>query len=293
MTKLLIQIAGERILAEIEDGNFADGFSGVIKCSRAEKERITRRIYIQGDEKSGYSVLTAPENIRYRYTTGAELADGVFSYLGTVILRSVKGKEYIIHASGTLLNNKVLLFSGVSGSGKTTFALEISKYGYYLGDEYTHVNTATGEVWFENYPFHLKDGNPYLMNFSSCPKLRTSDRYGQRKGFYISPDTGEIPQASIKSDDGIAVKRPLSMIVFPHFSASAPKTEIRKLSSMKLPELLLKGLFGRDAPSGIFKNFIKMLSQRNIKLVEIEYSDISEAAEKLYQYCEVIKTERQ
>ena len=58
----------------------------------------------------------------------------------------------ILHASSVLINNFIVSFSGISGSGKTSLSLIFSHYGNYIGDEYAHVDLNTGHLWHEDHP---------------------------------------------------------------------------------------------------------------------------------------------
>lgn len=207
-----------------------------------------------------------------------ELSNELLYYLGNCICMHQKENEIIFHASGVKFGKKALLFSGISGSGKTTLSLEFSRYGEWMGDEYCHVDLEKGEAWFDNFPLHLKDGNPYIERFENAQKIPTFDKSTARSGFYIGLTDLKKTGAGIA---GLFELTPICAVIFPHYDKNCKSTKIYKVEPEKYPELILSGIIGKNPQSVNLRAFLKMCAKYKIGLFEIIYSDVGEAAEEI------------
>ncbi|MDR3316249.1 MAG: hypothetical protein LBS98_07230 [Coriobacteriales bacterium] len=150
----------------------------------------------------------------------------------------VDGGVCVMHAAGALHGGGIVLFSGVSGSGKTSLALEFSKYGAFVGDECAFLDANKGTVWYEEFPFQLKANNEALLSrFSRHQSLEVySELYGAV--FYLPLDA--VAFQPMKREDDAAVR----VIVFPHYCCEAEAMRIRKLPPTALPKHILSSLMG-------------------------------------------------
>lgn len=239
-------------------------------------DRPTHRFEVTGIGGDGFAVCLDGTMLREgvsmpkaAYCVTQAMSDAFCSWVDEAVCA--------MHAASVLHGDGIVLFSGESGSGKTSLALEFSRYGKFIGDECAFLDMGKGTAWHEEFPFQLKAGNEALLSrFSkSCGLEVCGKPHGT--AFYLPLDL--VAFRAVRREDGTTV----SAVVFPHFR---PGTEmhIRKLPSATLPEYVLSSLMGVQAPSGLFARFAHMSAECGIRLYYMEFSDLEEAANELAEY---------
>jgi hypothetical protein len=260
-----------------EDEAFADNAIAVFHTVPTVTNDPDKILEIQGSQGNNYRVYVNGELIREKMSR-EEAAYCMTTIFGDEICSHIDDSTGILHASSVLIDDFIVSFSGVSGSGKTSLSLIFSRYGNYIGDEYAHVDLNTGHLWHEDHPYQLKERNTAILStipLSSRLKVKT-DLFGQ--AWYVSLDTTNYKK--VRRDDQVTVK----FIVFPHYNKDCQKTMISMLPVMKLPGTILQSLMGQDPPSLVFQKFVHMAALHGIHLVEITFSDGDDAARELMTY---------
>jgi hypothetical protein len=234
-------------------------------------------VTVAGSDGDGFAVLFGERMIRERMTM-PEAACCVTQMISDAFCSWVDDEVCVMHAASVLRKDKLILFSGVSGSGKTSLALEFARHGKFAGDECAFLDMGRATAWYEEFPFQLKANNRELL--SRYDKNRTLEVYGDLHGtaFYLPLDS--VDSHPVKRDDNIV----MSTIVFPRFHSGSEGVSIRRLAADRLPEYILNSLMGTKAPSNLFAQFVHMSARHGLRFYDIKYSDLAEAADELEKY---------
>lgn len=260
-----------------ENDMFADNFRIVFQASVSPIEQYDNTIYIKGNDNTKYSIYLN-NNLVGEDMSRNEAAYCVISIFGNDICSHTDDSICILHAASVLMNGRIVSFSGLSGAGKTTLSLLFSKYGYFVGDEYAFLDIKTGDLWHEQHPFQLKDGNQVLLPDIDPTLMIAAEGEWFRREYYVSLVTTNYRK--VERNHHIKVK----VLVFPHFESSCTTTVINILSPSELPVTILQSLMGKDSPSMLFRRFMQMANEERLQFIEIKFCDGVDAAAKLFEY---------
>lgn len=194
---------------------------------------------------------------------------------GEALRSSITAEECSLHASSVVIGSNAICFVGRSGAGKSTLSLLASEYGQYMGDEYAVLNMREGTVYHEPYPVQVKEGSAALfprVDFSQYLAL-------DNEGAFFSH---LVPVADM-SGEAVPFRSsvPVGAIVFPFFDGEFGETVLKKLPLSALPGHLLSSIAGRKTPAMLVRDFIRFVSDRNVPVYTVEYSDGLDAAMRL------------
>ena len=240
---------------------------------------VIRKLSVYRDSIDGF-VLNGGALSAQSFNSQQELAGALLFEIGEAICTEIRDNEYIFHAAAVELDDQLLLLSGLPGSGKSTLAYTLSEYGFFVGDEYAHIDVFTGEVWSDYFPLQLKKGNPFLQCFGKSEMVEAVDPYSGLEGFYISADS--INKGLCTSDCRSKYKK--AIICFPHYDSDYGKPVVSPVRIEMLPGLLLSGLIGKEPRHIMLQRMIKMLASNRFRLFEISFSDAKEAAACLCEH---------
>ena len=260
-----------------EDELFADCFQAVFQTVPNLTEHPDGIIEIKGTKGKNYHVHLNGEMICEQMSR-EEAAYCITTIFGEHICSHIDDSTCVLHASSVLINDFIVSFSGISGTGKTSLSLIFSRYGNYIGDEYAHLDMNTGNLWHENHPYQLKERNTTMLSpIPSSSRLKVNTE-SSGQAWYVSLDTTNYK--SISHEDQLK----LQFLIFPHYNENCQKTTVSKLPLTKLPLSILQSLMGQMPPSLVFKKFAEMAAFEGIHFIEITFSDSNDAAEKLMTY---------
>lgn len=286
---VIIKINFSRISFEInvEDSIIADKIFNIFPADNTIKKSDFKRIYVKGNRMLGYEIYC--ENKRYGHTESIDKAVAlIVEVIENSLLSLIDKDTCIIHGSTVEKNRCGVVFTGISGSGKTSLSLQFSKYGKLLGDEYTFLDLNTNKVWQEQMPLQFKDGNSLIkekvLNLNS---LVPATRNGKEKIYYHSLNSLG------KQDDSAGEDTMLAFIVFPKYIKNHNRVNIRKAELKELPEKILNSVISIYEPSRLFAKLLKLSSKNRIKFIEVIYSDGLIASKKLNEYIEQAIKERE
>lgn len=212
----------------------------------------------------------------------SEIIYNVTKIIGELICCELGEDTCVLHAASVFIENKLILLLGPSGSGKTTLSLLLTKYGYYVGDEYVMLDINNGYIWNECYPVQIKEHNRLIVEIvnekDNRMNLVSSFSKDIGKVFYIP--LRKIKRKNIERSDKI---KP-DYFVFVHFNKDIEKSKITKISVDEFPLKILQSIVGKQRPSKLFKQFIQMKNKTDILHLDLFFSDGVDAARKLYSY---------
>lgn len=199
----------------------------------------------------------------------------VMQVMGNSFVGNVGDSQLVMHAATALVGGRAVLFAGPSGSGKTSLALAISEHEGFVGDECAYVNTSSGSVEHESFPFQLKACNARMLHrYDPNFGLKVHDR-SAGDAFYMPLDMLENhPRGSF----------PISAVVFPSRIHDGGSCRIGKADPAKLPSMILGSLIGPSRPSTSLVSFLSMCETRGVHFYEAIYSDAFGAAEMFYTF---------
>ena len=210
-----------------------------------------------------------------------EAAYAVMRIMSDSFVSHVSEEQMVMHAATAAFGSTAVLFSGSSGSGKTSLALAFSEFDGFVGDECAYISVSSASVRHETFPFQIKGCNVDMMS-----------RYGTSVKLDVYEDTvGEASYLPLDALHRCTEKWiPISAVVFPAYGPGNESCSIARISPAELPELILGSLIGPSKPSSALATFLSMCGSHGIRFYKAAYSDASECAETLYEF---LKKERQ
>lgn len=206
-----------------------------------------------------------------------EIAYAIMRIMSDSFVSHVSEEQMVMHASTAVFGSTAVLFSGSSGSGKTSLALAFSEFDGFVGDECAYINVPSATVRHEAFPFQIKECNVDMMS-----------RYGAGAKLDVYEDAvGEASYLPLDALHRYTEKRiPISAVVFPAYGPGNEPCSIARISPTELPELILGSLIGPSKPSSALATFLSMCGSHGIRFYKAAYSDASECAETLYEFLE-------
>ena len=184
----------------------------------------------------------------------------------------------IMHSAGVLLDGQAVCFVGASGSGKTSMAIELARYGVLMGDECAFLDISSATVFYEDFPLQLKTENRALLSRFEESSTMLAYMPNGRKAVYCAPD-------SLPDYGGEGTREaPLRFIVFPAYDRRCRSTKIACMDARFLPQNVLESLMSCDSPSVLLRCFLHMCSIYKIVLLRVTYSNGGDAAFALQRY---------
>ena len=191
------------------------------------------------------------------------------------IIRSSKaiGEGCHAHASTAALGTSGIACVGLSGTGKTSLAIELAKLGSgsFVGDEYAHISFSDGVVSHERYPIHVKKDS-HIRNAFDSNFISVESPFGIESAA-LSPDSLQLSQ--------IDSPVPLRAIVFPHFSPESEDATFQMLSIESLLPRLMSSVVGCRSKRKTFVDILHCIARYRIAVIDLEYGDARMAAAML------------
>lgn len=194
-------------------------------------------------------------------------------------LRSVSdSNKCSFHASTAVIGSGAICFSGVSGSGKTTLALLMSQYGSLMGDEYAVLDFDERTVSHKPFPLQIKEGSKQIIPLIDYLIYATVDNDA-------GSSSSLVPRSDMPTMNEIVNHpTPVKAIVFPKYNPNSSEVLLLPASPKRMPDLILKSIANGSTPSRLFSPFIYFVSEANVKLLTIDYSNGIEAVSTLLDY---------
>lgn len=191
-------------------------------------------------------------------------------------------KSALAHASSNLAEDGAVLCMGPSGSGKTSLALALASYWPLRGDECSCIDLGTGISWAEPLPVNVKAGNDFALGLAACDEALLCKSESHGRTFCFS-------RHMVKSDPKPLEPARIRAVVFPMYDEEVRDVEIGRPAHDALVPLLLGSLLGEGRPSGLLREFTRMVSTHGIKLLSVRYSDAGAAARAVVQFAESLE----
>ncbi len=184
----------------------------------------------------------------------------------------------VMHASGVELGHRAICFMGASGSGKTSMAIDMSRFGSYLGDECAYLDIDSGEIWYEAFPLQIKAENTTLLARFNKDEMIAASMPNGREAVYCSLRKFALPDRRGRSS------RSLGAVIFPLYDCACSSVLVRPSDFRSLPYRILGSLAGDALPSILLQRFFRMCSRKQIMILDLIYGNGSEAALALNSY---------
>ena len=191
-------------------------------------------------------------------------------------------KSALAHASSNLAEDGAVLCMGPSGSGKTSLALALASYWPLRGDKCSCIDLGTGISWAEPLPVNVKAGNDFALGLAACDEALLCKSESHGRTFCFS-------RHMVKSDPKPLEPARIRAVVFPMYDEEVRDVEIGRPAHDALVPLLLGSLLGEGRPSGLLREFTRMVSTHGIKLLSVRYSDAGAAARAVVQFAESLE----
>lgn len=258
----------DEALADCFRSAFDAGFPGVVLRGK----RFTRRKYeVRTGADGSCSVISEGLMIGSRLSVDAA-AGVVMQSLGDMLCSWACGSVLAVHAAAVRFeNNRIALIMGPSGSGKSSLAVALSKYGYLMGDECVFVDTSTGSAWCEDWPVQIKERNSLVLARADL-SLALRVEGGSSGPAYC------IPRNQFGADSDPLKKGSIACVVLPSFDEYGPAAELASLRNNKLVGWILGSAIGDCVPSVVLSRFVRMLSTRAISVRSLTFSNVDTAA---------------
>lgn len=185
----------------------------------------------------------------------------------------------LAHASSNRAGDGAVLCMGPSGSGKTSLALALARYWPLRGDECSCVDLGAGMTWTEPLPVNVKAGNEFAMGLAGGREVLPCESGLHGRTFCFNRQT-------VTSDPNPLERAKLRAIVFPMHDEEVQETEVGRPALDALVPLVLGSLLGEGRPSSLLREFMRMVSAYDIKLLSVRYSDAEIAAKSLVELVE-------
>lgn len=220
-----------------------------------------------------YSIEKTASNVVVRVSDTGEAAfpdyAPAFGYVDADLdrrIRSVASDALLsAHASSAVIGGKAVLFLGLSGCGKTTLGIEVSKRSEgTLGDEYALIDSASGAVCFEPYPFQIKSADA--------------------PGVPMTYPNGTMSRACRAGDLGLRLlggSHELRALILPSRIPGLGGAELISVPAAKLHRCLMPSVLGGSDRKTTYRVLTRMLSKFGIGVFELRYGEAAEAADCL------------
>lgn len=185
----------------------------------------------------------------------------------------------LAHASSNRAGDGAVLCMGPSGSGKTSLALALARFWPLRGDECSCVDLGAGMTWTEPLPVNVKTGNEFALGLADGGEALPCESGLHGRTFCFN-------RQIVTSDPNPLERAKLRAIVFPVYDEGIRGTEVRRPARDALVPLVLGSLLGAGRPSGLLREFMRMVSAYGIRLLSVRYSDAEAAAKSLVELVE-------
>lgn len=210
--------------------------------------------------------------------SGLTVRGMIMQQMSDALCQAGTNQGVIMHSAGVLLDGQAVCFVGASGSGKTSMAIELARYGVLMGDECAFLDISSATVFYEDFPLQLKTENRVLLSRFEESSTMLAYMPNGRQAAYCVPD-------GLSDYGGEGVREaPLRFIVFPTYDCRCRSTEIACMDTRSLPQIVLESLVSCDNPSALLRGFLHMCSTHNIMLLRVTYSNGGDAAFALRRY---------
>lgn len=179
------------------------------------------------------------------------------------LIRSAASDDLLsLHASSAVIGDEVLLFLGVSGRGKTTIGIEAAhQFDGSLGDEYAFAEPKTGKVFFEDYPFQIKN------SINGFPiKLENMDAYSHA---FTAEELNLLK---------VPGKKLIKALILPNRCEGQTEPSLEPVPARLLHKELMPSVLGGKDRAKTFRSLTSMFSTFDIGVFNLRYSEAHEAA---------------
>ena len=116
----------------------------------------------------------------------AAVFTAIMRHIEAGLLDDLGESDCAMHASSVSYRGRQVVFTGASGSGKTSMALVFSRYGSFLGDECGFLDMELGSLRYEPLPFQLKAANSALLERFDASRMLEVETPEHGKAFYVA-----------------------------------------------------------------------------------------------------------
>jgi hypothetical protein len=255
---------------------FSEIFSGVVSgwfiCNNVQK---LQRLIVYGKSSLGYSLELNGEYIASELSK-PKVSHLIMQYITDLNALCILEDQLICHSCMNIIDNGAILIMGESGLGKTSLSIALAEFCSFAGDESVFVNPASGCAFSDKMPFLIKDSNHDLLR-----KLNTTNGLAVEGG--IHGKARYFNRELLNCVEDPEKPRPIRYIVFPEY-VRCYNSEILRIESCDLVEMILKSVFGAKRQSNVFREFSSMVAKFDIELLKIRYGNVDSAAKLLYEY---------
>ena len=205
---------------------------------------------------------------------------GLFEVEAESTLRALSTKQVAtVHASSVLSAHGAVILIGISGTGKTTLALECARHGLpHIGDEFCYFSFGPANCWHIEYPIGIKMGSPFFRNAlnigtKALSPLGIASLVCDRK--QLLTEIGGTAAAC-----GIAHPYDLEAIICLR-RMKAASCCIDPLSVTKWTEQVLPSIDAPTSRNQLFNQLLAAVSSHHIRVAALRYSESREAASLL------------
>lgn len=265
-------LCGE-IFIEVEDPDVGQSLARLFLLQYSSSaSRYVRQIVVTG--KGSFSIAEDGILVSGNLSFG-DLALTLDRMLECVVRAAEIPGAISLHASSALMDGKAISFVGLSGSGKTTFALKSSRHGDgFLGDEYAWLNTTRCCLSHELAPVHIKNSGLFQAKSMGFPVSEVVGADGFRVNYADPRSVGLV---------GEKAWLPLRALVFPCFDEGRLKTEIRAMSVVSFAQKLAESaVVGVDGPR-VIRRMWQLIGSGKVRVVSVAYSNVREACKLLLE----------
>ena len=283
MKKINIKLKNTDIYLEFNGAD--DLYENICRCFTLEPSAMEDKTGPDGKEHISIRITGVDGNYNCSSLTEEIIVDSerqviawLLDMVGESIIMTIPPDEMIMHAAAVEKQGQVIIIAGDSGSGKTSFSLILNRYGFrYIGDEYIHITPGNGKAYGDNYPVHLKAGNPLLQTMEEEDLVETYNEETGRSGYAFSFD--DMGGKSIEAD--VQTGR-ISAIIFVKYIYDASETYINRMSIHNLPQAVLGTLIAHGSRTDVLRRFVRMIAEYEIPIMERNYSKTEKAVRLIF-----------
>lgn len=245
-----------------DDETFGGAFARAYSLQRASSDAKADYIFSIEALPSDSVLIKTPLREKVVEHDDPQIA-GIIDYDLDELIRSAASDDLLsLHASSAVIGDSTLLFLGISGRGKTTLGIEAARHcDGSLGDEYAFAEPKTGKVFFESYPFQIKNS---IKGFTI--KLEGVDAYSHAF-------TAE--ELNLQKLSG---KKPIKALILPNRRKKQMKPSLEPVPACLLHKELMPSVLGSKDRAKTFRSLTSMLSTFGIEVFSLHYSEAHEAA---------------